>query len=594
MLKSQILVLATIPASASIALGQTFPLPATAGDTTPTEATAPFLTPTSVIQTLITDRDTLTPLGLPASFSNWDMVAFDETSRFVFIPAEVSSGAGVFRYDTQDGTFEVLLEGNGSGVRESDPLAWSATNDDYARLDPATLTPWGSVLTGEETTGGRLFEILDPKSATPTVVWRSNIPAVGHEGLRLGAGGEVYFVDEDNSGSLYKFVPKVAGDLSVGQSFVLSVDAFAADSTVDASANWDNAANLAAARFGAASWVALTDADGVALTTADPFAFVNTTGGRTAADELVGTPYGRPEDLAVGFLANGNEVVYCTLTSENRVLSIELTSADTAFVREFVNFDTIDLATGLDVNPTQNEPTTSPGPDSATNFDDPDNLAIDAFGSIYILEDEGPGDIWKCVDADGDGVAEGMGIFASLGVDGSEPTGLLADPNDPYRFIVCIQHPSSGNDALWQLDAKPYPAVGGDLALRTGVNGAPNAFPGEFVKAAVAGDVATLEVASPAGSLELQPFALLAQGVVPGTVQASPFFAGLWLDALLPVVTLDGALNLINPVNLPLGGSSVDVVIPAGLAGISIVVQGVSLAASGIVFTDAHELVIEG
>ena len=57
---------------------------------------------------------------------------------------------------------------------------------------------------------------------------------------------------------------------------------------------------------------------------------------------------------------------------ENRVLSIELTSETTAMVREFVNFDT--------------------------------------------------GDIWKAADANRDGVAESIGLWASLGAGGSEPT----------------------------------------------------------------------------------------------------------------------------------------------------------------------------
>lgn len=456
--------------AAAPALADPFPLPGTTADRTAMEGTAPFLLPDGFTQNLITDRATLNSEGLPGTFGNWDMSAFSPDSRFVFIPAEVSNGAGVFRYDTETGAFVTQMEGIGGGgtARESDPVLFDPDNDEFVRFDPATLTPWGSVLTGEETTGGRVFEIVNAQAAKGLgngsgpqdgqggsfrVEWRDSIPAVAHEGLRFDSNGVLYFVDENNSGSIYKFVPSKPGDLRAGQTFVLSVNAFAANAFVDAAKNWDHADNAPydADRFGLATWVPITDAGGQALTFADPFAFVTTTGGRNAADEVKGTPYGRPEDMGIGVLANGNEVAYVSITSENRVISIELISDTTAMVREFVNFDTVDGYTGTDINPTQNDPYTSPGPDTDTNFDDPDNIAIGPNGEVFIIEDEGPGDIWKATDANKDGVAESMGLWASLGVAGSEPTGLIRDPNNPKRYIVNIQHPASGNDALWEV-----------------------------------------------------------------------------------------------------------------------------------------------
>ncbi|QDU65922.1 alkaline phosphatase PhoX [Engelhardtia mirabilis] len=579
---------------AGTAAAQTYPLPATTGSTTATEGTAPFLLPAGVTQTKIADRLTLTLQGLPATFGNWDMIALDPTSRFVFVPAEVSQGSGLFRFDTQDSSFELLMVGDNSGVRESDPAQWSAATDDFGRFDPATWTPWGSVLTAEETTGGRLFEVRNPLATGGPydVVWHSGIPALRHEGLRLDSLGNVYMVDEDNSGSIYKFAPKTPGDLSVGQSFVLRVDAYAANPLANAALDWSAPVNLSASRFGAATWVPMTDADGVALTAADPFAFVTTTGGRNAADELKGTPYGRPEDLEVSFLANGHEVLFCSLTSENRVVSIELSDPTHCTVRVFVDFDTLNLATGLDVNPLQQSPTVSPGPDTATNFDDPDNLAVDAFGDIYVVEDQNPGDVWKCVDADRDGVAEGMGIWLSLGVAGTEPTGLIADPNDPYRFWLCVMHPDSANDALWALDTRPYPGSDDDLVLRTGVNGPAVALPGEFVKAAGAGDTVALEVESPGGTHLGEPYIVFGQGALAGGLIPSPFIAGSWLNLLWPAVILDGTTNFVAPVNLPGGGSSASLVVPSGLAGFSIAIQAVTIGAGGLTLTEAHELTV--
>lgn len=447
---------------AAPAYADPFPLPATTGDTTAQEDTAPFLLPDGFAQNLITNRAILNLDGLPTAFGNWDMVAFSPDSRFIFVPAEVSFAAGLFRYDTETESFVTMMEGAGGGAnaRTADPRQFKGTDDEFVRLDPATLTPWNSIITGEETTGGRLFEVVNPLSRPnkPTghfnVRWRTNIPAVAHEGLRFDADGTLYFVDEDNSGSIYKFVPSEPGSLGTGQTFVLSVDAFAINPYVDPSADWDADDNddHDADRFGAATWVPITDEFGQPLTEADPFQYVFTTGGRDAADEVGGTPYGRPEDIGVGVLANGNEVLYVAVTSENRVLSIELIDDQTATVRQFVNFDTVNAATGEDVNPTQDDPFTSPGSDGgSTNFDDPDNIAIGPLGEVYILEDENPGDIWQAADGNGDGVAESVGLWASLGVAGSEPTGLILDPNNPKRFIVNIQHPASGNDALWEI-----------------------------------------------------------------------------------------------------------------------------------------------
>ena len=59
--------------------------------------------------------------------------------------------------------------------------------------------------------------------------------------------------------------------------------------------------------------------------------------GRIAADELGATPFGRPEDIEVGILKNGNEVLYFTATSEAAVYSVEMLNSKKAIVREFAS-----------------------------------------------------------------------------------------------------------------------------------------------------------------------------------------------------------------------------------------------------------------
>lgn len=427
-----------------------FPLPAPA--VVPTdEANAPFLLPDGFTQSLVVDRFTLNARGLPATFGLWDMIAPDPTGRYIFVPSEVGRGAGVFRYDTANGQQVTLMLGNNSEVRTADPKLFNPQDDDYSRFDPATFTPWGTVITGEETTGGRLFEVFNPLKLPDGISnqlqpfmrgpvfqtkWQSNIPAVAHEGLRFDSNGVLYFIDEDNSGSFYKFVPRKPGKLDRGQTFVLDVHAF----NGNPSEVWNSSTNIGTVRSGPATWVPITDEEGNALTVADPFAFVTTTGGRTAADEVGGTPYGRPEDMSIGTLANGNQVAYCAITSENLIIGVELVSDATAIVHDFVrNTITINESTGLPVG------------GGSAGLNNPDNMEVAQDGTVYIIEDANPGDIWRARDANNDGVAESIGRWASLGVAGSEPTGMISDPSDPKRFYVVIQHPSSENDAIWAI-----------------------------------------------------------------------------------------------------------------------------------------------
>jgi hypothetical protein len=423
------------PLPAAAVDGGPFPLPASTGVLTPDD---PFLLSSGLTSTLITDRDTLNAQGLPSTFANWDMSAFDRSSHWIYVPAEVGTGAGVFRYDVKKGTFKVLMEGNSSGIRTADPAAFDGTDDDFARFDPATATPFGSLLLGEETTGGRLFEVRNPKPNGKNIHadFLGKVPSVAHEGLRFDSQGNLYFVDEFNSGSVYKFVPRSHGNLKVGQSFVLVVDDYDGRFSGE---DYNSANNLGEPRTGLAHWEPLTDEVGIALPgVSDPFAFVTTTGGRNAADSVGGTPYGRPEDITLNTLASGNEIVYFSATSEDVVYGIELIDDTAAMVRIFVDRNTIDLATTATVG---------------TEFNNPDNLATGADGTIYVVEDqEVPvADIWKAIDADNDGVAEAIGRWLSLGIPGAEPTGLEQDPKDPNRFILTIQHPDTGNDALWEI-----------------------------------------------------------------------------------------------------------------------------------------------
>ena len=80
--------------------------------------------------------------------------------------------------------------------------------------------------------------------------WLFNIPAMAHEGTRFDSVGNLYTIDEFNSGSIYRYVPTVRGDLGNGQTYVLSVGAFTGDASADFRLN--------DTRTGPATWVPMT------------------------------------------------------------------------------------------------------------------------------------------------------------------------------------------------------------------------------------------------------------------------------------------------------------------------------------------------
>ena len=428
--------------------------------------------------------------------SMWDMLAYDPTGRYVFIPHETVYGAGVSRYDSETDTTEILFMGDGTGT-QSGSTAF-ADDTDFGAFDPVRWTPNGTLIAGEEWSGtGRLVEYCNPYDDAPAdpVVTSlnegdcvndpnadyqvlSNMPLSAQEGISFGLDdpqGVMYFVDENRSGSIYKAEFVTPGDYSKAQTFVLVVDAYTGPA--DGETRDANVAGIP--RVGAAQWVPITDHNGDPLPgvtdpTSAPFA------ARQSADDVGGTPYGRPEDTTITRLGgnskrhgwgrrgrhNGNEVIYFTATSENAVYGIEETDHG-PYVRLFAQgpisrADSGNIAQGAETPSNLGFPATS------GEMNSPDNLTIDSLGNIYIIEDspnsetvgDTGGDIWFARDTDNDGVAESIDHFLSLQVNKSEATGMIFNPVDGTKFVVAVQHPHSTDivefdgfgDALWEFD----------------------------------------------------------------------------------------------------------------------------------------------
>jgi secreted PhoX family phosphatase len=405
------------------------------------EATPYKLSSPDFSQVTIADRATQNALVPGSNSGSFDMITANETGtdagRYLFMPFE-SGSAGVQRidlWDTNYATRTVTIVAPGT--------------QGFASGDASRWTPWGSYLTAEESWGtgstkGRLFEVTNATTADANggnFIQRSIIPRTSHEGLAFDSSNNLYFVDELNGGSIYKYVsanPNATnGDdyFSAGQTFAMKVGA-----------GGQFEGPTGAAITGAATWVPITDVNGAPLV----FSTVlgdDTIDARVTADNanVLASGYNRPEDMEIKTLADGTQRIYFTTTDsgsitgggKGRVYSLDLSTDE---VKLFVDQSTIDMATGLA---------------AGSAFKNPDNLAIDANGNIYIVEDQNGGveDVWFAMDADNDGVAESIGKWASLSTTGAESTGLYFDKFDPNVAYINAQHPSSGVDRTIMLTA---------------------------------------------------------------------------------------------------------------------------------------------
>lgn len=434
------LAVGTVLFASNVRFSDFTPLTNSAGATTDEAAPITFADP-NIQQASIANRSAQLLFGKPNS-GNWDMNTLNETGahrrRFLFTVFETDQ-SGVQRYDLKTG--------------QTDTIWHSLFSGGHVAFDPSFWTPWGTLITAEESWEtvpagstspyGRLFEFKNPLDApaiTAPLISTSNnganfvhqnvIPRVSHEGIQFDEEGNMYFIDELNGGNLYMY--KSAAKLSHVKA---GADYFAAGQTFVLRVGDGNTPNAT----GAYTWVPFTNSNGAglpgALTITDIRGVTSVDARNTTnISAFKGTDYQRPEDMQIQTIGK-DQYLYVATTTTHEVYRLDLKNNTISL---FASRNTIDLATGLPVgNP----------------FSSPDNLAVDNEGNIYIVEDRAGGvdnDIWFARDLNKDGdltdLGEGIGRWASNGTVGSEFTGLYFDPIDFRRGWVNIQHPQSGDD----------------------------------------------------------------------------------------------------------------------------------------------------
>lgn len=375
----------------------------------------PWVIPEGFTQHIVSDENNLDIY--PDSVDWTDMNTVNETGkhagRYLYRTHEVRpvegvpySGGAVSVADLKTGEAEVL-----------------AQRADWEALDGLVWTPWHTLLFAEETItaqlpdpevpnaqSGMLYELKFVKNDPTTVKEIKVRPMLGslsHEGIEIDDEGNVYVIDEDKKGAIYKFVPDTYGDLSSGQLHALRVKN--------------------GAKTGEAEWVAL-DMNQVQVNA------------RIAAQAVNATPFCRPEDLE----RIGN-TLYAALTCEDATNPANTSGPGAILAVSLAPVPKVNYFVQPGVNvPFEVKPTSTTA--GVTGFKSPDNLAKGHDGKLWIVEDNDNSDIWVALpDEDGDGYSDGVYLFASLKDKPAEGTGIYFG-KDPHTLFVNVQHSGTGND----------------------------------------------------------------------------------------------------------------------------------------------------
>jgi secreted PhoX family phosphatase len=341
--------------------------------------------------------------------------------------------------------------------------------------DPARITPWGTVVVGEENgVNGRVFEILDPLTTTNVTLPASGFgatsdpahvvgrPALGQfsfEGIGILPNGVVYLTDENRpgggglgnpGGALVKFVPSTLW--ASGSSPITSLDQSPWTAGrifgMRVGRNSGNTDVGQANEYGRGVWVEVLGTAPINL--------------RATASALKLTAYYRPEDMSVDqeALENG-DVRFCGTNTGQDIPDTE-SNGDNHWGEVYcvtdgtlVQASTITVTNGINTASVPEYHTLALG---TMDFAMPDNIDIQPGRGNFVVNEDGEGalyptprnnDIWSCLDDgdDADTLSDGCVRLMTLNDLTAESTGGFFN-GDGSHYYVSIQHNITGHGVI--------------------------------------------------------------------------------------------------------------------------------------------------
>ena len=335
-----------------------------------------------------------------------------------------SPAAGVSMMDIQfDSTLHIW------NITNNQPVDFAPVNG-TGRNCSGTVTPWGTIITAEETLPssdangdgyqdiGWLVEI-DPATAsvidhdgdgTPEKLFK--LGRMSHENCVVSEDRKtVYYGNDENPGYVFKFVADEEEDLTSGSLYVLKLDGPLDNSTTG-------------------TWVGIPN-----FTTDD----CNNV--RSYANAVQATNFDKIEDVEISPVTGQ---VYFTSKSSSRVYRFTDNGSSVSGAMVFVGNSSfiynIETADGIVEEQWRGGV---------------DNLTFDDEGNLYVIQDGGRNHIWM-VPTCHTQTNPAVKMFAVTPA-GCEPTGMTFSPDFKFMF-VSMQHPSSNNQTE-MIDATGTPVI---------------------------------------------------------------------------------------------------------------------------------------
>lgn len=374
---------------------------------TPNVQTQDFIFPSSThaFQKIIEHGDVITVGGTIMDnfdFTGYVPISGSSTNGYLSINHELTPG-GVTVMDLSFNSSNKIWEKSNSNAINFSSVVSTAKNCS------GTVTPWGTIVSSEETTSTTdsnsdgyhdLGWNVEINPNTKTVIRK--LWALGkfkHENIVVHSNRKtVYQGIDDATGYLYKFVATNANDLSEGNLYVYS-----------------------GSKSGSGSWIQINN---TTPTDRNNTVSLSTTAG--------GTVFSGIEDVEIG----PDGWVYFAVKNENRVY--RFLDSDPLIGTTVTQMET--FVGGMNYDITHASGTTSTAWGGGN-----DNLAFDNQGNLWVLQDGGDNYIWV-VESGHTQTNPKVKLFG-IAPAGSEPTGITFTPDFKYLFMS-FQHPSSTNNSL--------------------------------------------------------------------------------------------------------------------------------------------------